>query len=173
MTKLIGALVLFMLAGAALYQLYEIAPTLCWGIFIVGGGIFLWSRLESWQTDKQRIAKEKERALKKHVFGKWIPSYSERAKALRRYDGHVYLIREEYGRYKIGYTVDVPTRFNTLKIQVPQKIEIVWSIKCHDHKKVEKELHRRYKPSRTRGEWFALTSEQVREITQLTDGELG
>lgn len=88
-------------------------------------------------------------------------------------DGHVYLIREEGGRYKIGRTKDVPNRYNTLKIQIPQPIEVVWSIKCRDHKRAERRLHKKYWTRRGRGEWFSLTPEQVHEITRLTDGDLG
>jgi|JYMV01.1.fsa_nt_gi uncharacterized membrane protein YkvA (DUF1232 family)/predicted GIY-YIG superfamily endonuclease len=93
--------------------------------------------------------------------------------ATRPYDGYVYLIREEGGKYKIGRTKDVPTRFNTLSIQIPQEIKVVWRIQCHDHKRAEEKLHRKYKFRRTKGEWFALSPEQVHEITQLTDGQLG
>ena len=89
------------------------------------------------------------------------------------YDGHVYLIREEFGTYKIGRTKNVPNRYNTLKIQIPQKTKLVWSIKCHDHKRAERSLHSRYKTSRRKGEWFTLTPTQVHEITRLTDGDLG
>ncbi len=83
------------------------------------------------------------------------------------------LIREEGGKYKIGRTVDVPSRINTLSIQIPYEIELVWHIKCHDYKEVEKKLHAQYKQSRTKGEWFNLAPEQVRDITSYKDGQLG
>ena len=106
---------LFIIVGV-LYEVYQNAPNLFWGIIVVGGGIFLWasaSGKSDIQKARQRIAKEKEENSLKAI---------PRPITSKPYDGHVYLIREEHGQYKIGRTVDVPNRFNTLKIQVPYDI---------------------------------------------------
>ena len=146
----------------------EAATYICYGIVAIPVVfVFILAYSLSDQAQKKRNKTSSDLPVASSILSKpeqsrsWAP------------DGHVYLIKEEFGTYKIGRTKDVPNRYNTLKIQIPQRTEVVWSIKCRDHKRAERRLHRKYKTRRGRGEWFALTPEQVHEITRLTDGDLG
>lgn len=70
--------------------------------------------------------------------------------------GFVYLIGSEQGHFKIGRTKDVPSRFNTLSIQLPFKIELLHSIEVEDCIRAEAFLHEKFSDKRLNGEWFSL-----------------
>ena len=76
-------------------------------------------------------------------------------------EGFVYLLKSGTGEYKIGRTRDVPTRVNTLKIQLPFRIELVHSIRVSDYVKAEQYLHQKFSSVRLNGEWFNLSFQQV------------
>lgn len=86
-------------------------------------------------------------------------------------DGFVYLILSEDGHYKIGRTRDVPTRTNTLEIQLPYQIEVIHSVPVKDMYWAEKHLHDRFAPKRVNGEWFKLETDDVEWIKSLTELE--
>ena len=75
--------------------------------------------------------------------------------------GEVYLAKS--GRYyKIGKTNDTVRRGSELRIQLPEKIELVHAIKTDDPSGVEAYWHERFKSARKGGEWFDLTSRDVK-----------
>jgi hypothetical protein len=75
--------------------------------------------------------------------------------------GEVYLAKS--GRYyKIGKTNDTVRRGNELRIQLPEKIDLVHSIKTDDPGGVEAYWHRRFESTRKGGEWFDLTPRDVK-----------
>lgn len=75
---------------------------------------------------------------------------------------YVYLMYNRIdNRYKIGRSKDAIYRERTLQSQQPDIILIeAWEAPP----KVEKELHRRYKDKRVRGEWFDLSESDLNEI---------
>lgn len=76
-------------------------------------------------------------------------------------DGDVYLLKS--GRfYKIGRSNAVGRRAQELKLQLPEKISLVHTIKTDDPPGIEFYWHRRFQSKRKNGEWFDLTAEDVR-----------
>jgi len=75
--------------------------------------------------------------------------------------GEVYLFRS--GRYfKIGKTNDTVRRGNELRIQLPERMDLVHSIKTDDPSGVEAYWHRRFESKRMNGEWFDLNPVDIK-----------
>jgi hypothetical protein len=75
--------------------------------------------------------------------------------------GEVYLAKS--GRYyKIGKTNDIVRRGAELRIQLPEKVDLIHAIKTDDPTGVEAYWHDRFKSIRKGGEWFDLTSRDVK-----------
>lgn len=75
--------------------------------------------------------------------------------------GEVYLFKS--GRhFKIGKTYDSVRRGKELKIQLPEKCELIHSIKTDDPSGIEAYWHKRFDEKRMQGEWFDLSSVDVK-----------
>lgn len=76
------------------------------------------------------------------------------------YLGYVYLMKS--GRYyKVGRSNAVGRRERELAIQLPEKAEMIHSIKTDDPVGIEKYWHTRLGERRKNGEWFELTAKDV------------
>lgn len=74
--------------------------------------------------------------------------------------GSIYLLRS--GRYyKVGRTNAVGRRERELAIQLPERANVVHSIKTDDPLGIEAYWHTRFKDKRKNGEWFELSSSDV------------
>jgi hypothetical protein len=88
--------------------------------------------------------------------------------------GQIYLIRSDNGFYKIGRSANAVARFKNLTVQLPYKLELLLVIETDDTVRLEKELHERFHHCRSRGEWFALSDEDVEWIKSYSaTSELG
>jgi hypothetical protein len=83
----------------------------------------------------------------------------------------IYLIKENYmGLIKIGVATDVKNRFCMLQISCPQELELIGVFKTKAAYTVEKHLHHRFIDKHYRGEWFALTDDDIDTILNYNDG---
>jgi hypothetical protein len=75
--------------------------------------------------------------------------------------GTVYLFK--HGKYyKIGKTNDTVRRGNELKIQLPENLDLIHEIKTDDPSGIEAYWHRRFDSKRMNGEWFDLSSSDIK-----------
>jgi len=75
--------------------------------------------------------------------------------------GEVYLFKS--GRYyKIGKTNDTVRRGSELRIQLPETCHLIHSIKTDDSSGIEAYWHKRFETKRKNGEWFDLTTTDVK-----------
>jgi hypothetical protein len=75
--------------------------------------------------------------------------------------GEVYLLKS--GRYyKVGKTNDTVRRGNEIRIQLPEKMNLIHSIRTDDPSGVEAYWHRRFEAKRMQGEWFDLNSADIK-----------
>lgn len=90
-----------------------------------------------------------------------LPDHSD---ILPRLVGEVYLFKS--GRYyKIGKTNDTVRRGSELRIQLPEKCVLIHSIKTDDPSGIEAYWHRRFEKKRLNGEWFDLSSADVKAFS--------
>ena len=75
--------------------------------------------------------------------------------------GFVYLMKSGK-HYKIGRSKSAEKREFELKIQLPEKLDLVHKIKTDDPVGVEKCWHDRFKDKRRGGEWFELSFSDVK-----------
>lgn len=75
--------------------------------------------------------------------------------------GHVYLLKHDKV-YKIGKSIDVTRRFKEIKTQMPFKMEQVHVIETDDPAGIEAYWHNRFKDKRLEGEWFELSTQDVK-----------
>lgn len=75
--------------------------------------------------------------------------------------GEVYLFKS--GRYyKIGKTNDTVRRGSELKIQLPESLNLIHSIKTDDPSGIEAYWHKRFEAKRMNGEWFDLNLSDIK-----------
>ena len=78
--------------------------------------------------------------------------------------GFVYVIQDESGLCKIGRTRDVSKRIRSLSTGCSSELKLVASWPCRDAGEYESILHETWRDVRVRGEWFALTDEDLRSL---------
>lgn len=95
---------------------------------------------------------------------KLVPVYKP-----KRLDGFVYLIRSHDGLYKIGRTNNLANRLHEYRVHWSSEVHFDHTITCQDSYKAERILHQRYADKRVRGEWFALTADDVETIKSIKE----
>jgi len=77
--------------------------------------------------------------------------------------GYVYMIRMDKW-HKIGKATNILKRTGELRITLPSKETLIHTIETDDPYGVENYWHRRFADRQTNGEWFLLTSDDVRSF---------
>ncbi len=68
--------------------------------------------------------------------------------------------------FKIGKSTNPDVRYSQLKIQLPEKPQLIHEIRTNNVDYVEKHWHKRFASKRANGEWFALDGEDIAEFMQ-------
>lgn len=76
-------------------------------------------------------------------------------------DGWVYLLQSG-AHYKIGRGQELERRVKQISVALPEKVELVHSIKTDDPSGIETYWHNRFKEKRLNGEWFALSPSDLK-----------
>ena len=78
--------------------------------------------------------------------------------------GFVYLLRHGSSRreYKIGKTFDELRRLGEIRLQMPENITNIHTIKTDDPSGIEAYWHRRFSSKRKNGEWFELNQSEIK-----------
>lgn len=135
----------------------------------------LWTRIKMISIITEKSIKD--------IFYEFIEEFAtkqpeEIISQMERYGGTIIKPREESsfiyfiqsgkdGPIKIGTTNNVESRLGDIRVLNPQKIKLLKSIK--GTQKYEKEIHRKFKNDRIKGEWFRLSSDLIEFINSLPE----
>lgn len=82
---------------------------------------------------------------------------------------YIYLVKEEHGLTKIGYSSDIKQRFTSLRSGSPYEMELLHCKRILIAEEIENALHKLFKDKRKRGEWFDLDDKDIEKIHILLD----
>jgi hypothetical protein len=84
--------------------------------------------------------------------------------------GVVYLLKiKDDDQYKIGVSTKFKKRYDKLSTLMPFELETVNLIKSNDIYNLEESLHNKFEDKRINGEWFELSSKDVKYIKSIED----
>lgn len=78
----------------------------------------------------------------------------------RQQAGFIYVVRGN-GHFKIGRTIDLPTRLRTFGLRLPFPTELVCWFAVDDTHASERSWHQTFADKRVNGEWFDLDAEDL------------
>lgn len=79
---------------------------------------------------------------------------------------YVYLIRC-HDHYKLGIAYRLNPRLSVLQCGNPYKLDLVAAVLSEDARGLERELHQQYADNNTLREWFELTDNDIKDITNM------
>lgn len=96
-----------------------------------------------------------------------LSSTKKRAKSAGPVAGVVYLLKSGE-HFKIGKSISFDKRLEQIKLQLPQRVEVVHVIRAAHVSQAESHWHRRFASLRRNGEWFQLTETEVDEFKSVS-----
>jgi len=115
------------------------------------------------ESDDELIEKHNEDILNREnelVFGR-----CDNVKTVNK-KGYVYLLKSETGETKIGRTLKIDQRIFHFTTNLPYELSLILYTETDDYLGLERRLHEEYSDKRLRGEWFNLTDEDIKNITE-------
>lgn len=112
--------------------------------------------------------KESKRKIEKHISTDYNITTLDRIKEETGWkksweheysDKHLYILKNEAGRIKIGIAIDVDKRVKSLSNASGMKIDILRVILFSAH--LESKLHKHFRSKKYIGEWFDLDNEDI------------
>lgn len=82
---------------------------------------------------------------------------------------YVYLIKDEYGYYKIGVTKDIKQRMSTLYTGSSGEHVLINYFQTNHNRKLETALKNRFSRKNKKGEWFMLSNEDVNNFNSICE----
>lgn len=67
---------------------------------------------------------------------------------------------------KVGRTIDIKKRMNSLSAGVPFSLQLLHTIEDHNDAVLEKQIHKFLKEHRVKGEWFGITRTKARDTAR-------
>jgi len=111
-------------------------------------------------TLRQELIKLKEE--EPLVFPKVIDLMNEQLQTTHEDESQVYIMENELGLVKIGYSNNPEKRKKTIKNNSGLKITRQYNSEpCSNYKIIEKALHKKFKEFRKEGEWFNIKFENA------------
>lgn len=83
---------------------------------------------------------------------------------MRSENGYVYILQALTGEYKIGKSVNPKKRIGQLQTNLPGVATLVHTIETDQMLWLEQFLHSRFASKKIRGEWFALSDEDITDL---------
>ena len=100
----------------------------------------------------------------------WLRARGPKPEGITR--GRIYILRAgEY--FKIGKTSDLHRRIRDLKIQLPERADLLHTFYATDMTACEHWLHRIFRDQRSNGEWFRLRGDDLEFIFFLNEWSTG
>jgi hypothetical protein len=81
----------------------------------------------------------------------------------------VYLLKSSTNLFKIGCTHHLSRRMSDFWNVIPEDVEIFAFAPTKEHRASERYLHAQYQARRIKGEWFALTQEDIADLLDKYD----
>ncbi len=103
------------------------------------------------------------------IYDEYHPGHGARKKPApepkqrRIVRGYVYFVADDQGRVKIGKTYRLKDRLGEYTKQAFEPV-LLHTIKTNDMDLTEELFHEQFKDKRIRGEWFALTEKDIKQI---------